>query len=180
MILLITTQIFLLLIIIILSLQFYNIIFRGLAPYISTKIRNIKKIVTEIENDNLNLDNNKIVYELGCGQSLFLRALEKKFQHAKLIGVECLIFPYLISQIKNKLRKSKIILLRQNFLNINLKDADLIYCYLNPKTMLLLKDKFSIECKKSAIVISCNFSLPDTEPQKILRCENDKLFFYKL
>ena len=63
--------------------QFFNVIFRGYAPFISSKPEVIKAIMQELK-----LKEDVIVYELGCGKAGFLRAIEEKYPQAKLIGVE--------------------------------------------------------------------------------------------
>ena len=61
--------------------QAYNIVFKGYAPFISTKKSVIKKIINNIE-----LKNNAIICELGCGRAGFLHFARKKFPNSKIIG----------------------------------------------------------------------------------------------
>lgn len=172
--------IFLALIVIFVSLQFYSLIFQGFAPFISTNDESIRKIVASIKDVGINLDGRKTIYELGCGQAGFLRALEKEYPGTKLIGIEYNFFPYLLSKIKICLEKKKIVILRDNFFAVNLQAAALIYCYLNIATMKKLKEKFSRECQAGTIIISRGFSLPETEAVKIIRDKSDVIYFYKL
>ncbi|MBU0636621.1 SAM-dependent methyltransferase, partial [Patescibacteria group bacterium] len=68
----------------------------------------------------------------------------------------------------------------KNLFNINLSDANLIYCYLNLKTMDKLKEKFNKECKSGAIIISYQFPMHNINPQKIIQLDKDKVYFYKI
>ena len=124
------------------------------------------------------------VYELGCGNAGFLRAVENKFPNIKkLVGIEYFFFPYLIGKIQTSLRKSKIKILKKNFLRLNLEEADIIYCFLSKPIMAKLKEKFKKECKTGARIISYQFRLPDMEPEKVIDLENnkkDKVYFYTI
>ena len=157
--------------------QFFNIIFRGFAPFISTKGRVILKILGEID---YNRDKAK-VYELGCGKAGFLRALEKKKPNWEYIGVEGSILPWLIAKIQTSLNHSKIKVLEKNLFHVNLADADLIYCYLNVEMMKKLEKKFKKECKSGAKIISYVFTMPNLQPEKVVELEDkSKIYFYTI
>jgi len=158
-----------------LGTQFFNIIFRGYAPFISTRPQIIKKILTEI-----NLQQGNKVYELGCGSAGFLRAICDKFPEAEAIGVENAIWPYFLARVQTAIFNKKIKIIRKNLFNVNLSDADLIYCYLNLKTMEMLKEKFNKECKQGTIIVSYQFPLHNFNPTKVVQSEKDKIYFYKI
>ena len=165
----------LLLIIIFLAIQFFNIIFRGYAPFISTNRQVIAKILAEI-----NLEKNSKVYELGCGRAGFLHAVCDKFPSIKAIGIDNDPWAYLLARIQAAVLGKKIKIVRQNLFKVNLSEADLIYCYLNPATMVKLKDKFKKECKRGARIISYLFSLPQTQTDKIIEIDRNKIYFYTI
>lgn len=156
--------------------QFFNICFRGFAPFISTRPKVIQKIIKELK-----MAEDATVYELGCGRAGFLRALRKKYPQAKLIGIEYSFLPYLIGQIQNSFIGCKLKIIKKNFLKADLSQADVIYCYLNETTMKALEGKFRNECKSGTIVISYLFSLPNMKSEKELavRNEKDKVYFYR-
>ena len=56
-----------------LSVQFFNIIFRGHAPFISTRPNVINKIFLGL---NLPKNFSGQVYELGCGKAGFLKSFQ--------------------------------------------------------------------------------------------------------
>ena len=156
--------------------QFFNIVFRGFAPFISTSPKVIGKII-----ENMDFSGQGKVYELGCGKAGFLRAMELEYPSVELIGVEYSFWPWLIAKIQISLNKSKIKIKRKNLLKVNLADADLIYCYLSPRLMKDLKKKFGQECKKGTKIISHAFTLPDSEPDKIVELEHgEKIYFYSI
>jgi len=156
--------------------QFYNIFFRGFAPFIATKRKIIKKIIDEIE-----VKKSTKIYELGCGRAGFLRAVRKAYSEVELIGIEYAFFPYLIGQIQNAFTRSRLKIIKKNFFKVDLSEADVIYCYLNGKMMKELEEKFKKECKKGTMIISYTFPLHKTQPAKVMSVENssDKVYFYK-
>ncbi|NCO79862.1 hypothetical protein CO116_00310 [Candidatus Falkowbacteria bacterium CG_4_9_14_3_um_filter_38_19] len=165
----------LLLIIIFLAVQFFNIIFRGYAPFISTSGKVIKRIIEE-----LNLAKGSRVYELGCGRAGFLHAACNKFAGIETVGIENDLLVYLISSIQAALTKHKIKIVKANFFKVDLSQADLIYCYLNVGTMAKLKDKLLKECKKGAQVVSYMFTLPDVNPDKTIKMGIHRIYFYTI
>ncbi|MDD5032033.1 MAG: hypothetical protein PHR36_03220 [Patescibacteria group bacterium] len=155
--------------------QFYNIVFRGYAPFISSKKKVIKKII-----EKLDLKEDGVIYELGCGNAGFLRAAREKFPRAKLIGFEYCFLPYLIAQIQNSLSKSKIIIEKKDIFKVDLSGADVLYCYLNLLTMKKLEDKIKQEGKQGLKIISYQFPLPGIEAKEVLEDGKDKIYFYSL
>jgi hypothetical protein len=160
-------------------IQFSYIIFGGYAPYIQTRKKIIRRIIDEIS-----FKDGGVVYELGCGNAGFLRAVEKKFPGIKkLIGIECFFFPYLVGSIQTSLQRSKIKIFKKNFFNVNLGEADVIYCFLNSKAMRDLKKKFEKECKSGTQIISYQFSLPGLIPERVIDVYDNKkhkVYFYKI
>ncbi len=158
------------------TVQFYNMVFRGYAPFISTRKEVIDRIISELD-----LREDAIVKELGCGKAGFLRALRKKYPKAHLLGYEYSLFPYLAGQIQNSFAKSHLHLFRENIFKTNICDADLVYCYLNIKTMKDLRQKFKQQCKKGTIIVSYQFPLPDMKPEKVVEVDGrkDKVYFYR-
>lgn len=158
-----------------LAVQFFNILFRGYAPFISTHRKVLEKALTEI-----NLKPNDHVFELGCGDAGFLRALEEKYPKAKYTGIEYSFLPYLITLFQLALKKSKIKIKKINFFKVALDDANLIYCYLNISMMKKLEKKFKAECKKGTKIVSLNFPLPNTTPDKLVQVDNNRIYFYTI
>lgn len=155
--------------------QFYNVFFKGYAPFISTDKETIKTILAASS-----IKPPLLVYELGCGRARFLRIAEQTFPGLKLIGIENLASLYYINWFRLKFSLSKIKLWKKDFLALNLKDADLIYCYLNNETMKKLGDKFSKECREGTQIISRSFPIPQFIPEKVLNIKNKKVYFYKI
>jgi len=155
--------------------QFYNVTFRGYAPFVSTDHQTFNKIIDEIK-----IKEKAVIYELGCGRARFLRMIEKKFPSIELIGIENLSSLYLLTKLSRQLQGSKIKLLKKDFFAIDLKEADIIYCYLNNLTMKKLGEKFSRECRVGTQIISRSFPIPQFTPEKVLVIRKKKVYFYQL
>lgn len=155
--------------------QFYNVTFRGYAPFVSTDRETFRKIIDEIE-----IKDEAVVYELGCGRARFLRIIEKRFSQTRLIGIENLTSLYLLTKFGRKLQGSKIKVIKGDFFAVNLREADIIYCYLNNLTMKNLGDKFKKECRAGAQIISRSFPIPQYTPEKVIIIRKKKVFFYQI
>ena len=158
-------------------MQAYNIIFKGYAPFISTKKSIIKKIISNIE-----LENNAVICELGCGQAGFLHHMRKKFPNSKIIGYEYALLPFFLAKIQNWLKKSKLDIRRNDIFKVDLSETDLIYCFLSMKMMRLLKGKFLKELKQGTQIVSYQFKLSEFEPIKVVTGDkpSEKIYFYKI
>lgn len=155
--------------------QSSNILFKGYAPFISTDKITIREILGKV-----NIKNDAIIYELGCGRARFLRLAEKAFPGTRLIGIENLASLCLINNIRLRLQGSQIRLLNKDFFTINLKDADVIYCYLNNMTMARLEEKFQQECRQGTLIISRTFSIPGFKPDRVIEIKGKRIFVYSI
>ncbi len=175
MIFLMILELVLLVIVVLAAINFFNIVFRGFAPFFSAKPEVIATIINDIK-----LTKDQEVYELGAGTAKFLRGLEAKYPQAKLIGVEYSWFPYLLTKIRLTKAKSKIDLRREDLFKTNLSRAALIYCYLAPDMMVRLSEKIQKECRPGTIVVSYLFSIPNLPWHKTLEVGGNKIYFYQL
>jgi len=157
--------------------QFYGILFRGFAPFISSKQPVIERVVNE-----LMINDDSIIYELGSGRAPFLREVRNKNKQARLMGIEQEWLPYIISQIQNSFAKTKVVFKRGDLFKADIGEADIIYCYLNVGMMEKLENKFIKEAKPGAVIVSNRFAMPEKEPFKVLEFDNksDKVYLYKM
>ncbi len=155
--------------------QFYNVLFRGFAPYLNTHSKTIYKIISEIE-----IKGDETVYELGCGNAGFLQLFGKKHPNTKLIGFEYSFLPWLLANIQLKIHGVKNLrILRKNIFKADLSKVNIIYCYLNIDTMQKLKEKFNKECQENTQIISNKFQIRDWKPKKTIESKGEKVYFYK-
>lgn len=129
-------------------------------PYVPTKKRVMRKMI-----EVAHLKNGDHVYDLGCGDGRLLFEAEKtKKVQAK--GYELAPIPYLLAKIGKFFTNSKTTITMGNFFGANLKDANIIFCYLGPETMTKLYKKIKHECKKGTRIISNTFSVHGVKPSK--------------
>jgi hypothetical protein len=155
--------------------QFFAVLFRGYAPFVSTKhelIRELGKLI-EVKED-------AIVYELGAGDAPLLLELSMKQKKAHYIGLENSFLPWLIGNIQIMMHKRPIKLRKKNFYRAYVGDADIIYCYLNPATMKRLETKLPTECRPGTQIISLSFPFPNLKPQKQITLHDQEVYFYSL
>jgi len=172
---LILIQIILVFVLIFSVVQFYDIVFRGFAPFISTSFRAILIIVKELK-----LTGKEKIYELGCGKAGFLRVVEERFGNTELYGFEKAWWPYFLSKIQTSLSHSHIKTIRKDLFKVNLKEADVIYCFLNSDMMLRLGQKIKEECRPQTLIISYCFSIKSMEPERILKDGQNNIYFYRV
>lgn len=96
-----------------------------------------------------------LIYDLGSGDGTALMIAAKEFG-AHGIGIEIDPLRYWVSKVllqKNSVADS-VKILRKNFFAQNLKDADVVFVYLIPKTLEKLLPKFKKELKKGTRIVS--------------------------
>lgn len=107
------------------------------------------------------------VMDIGCGDGRLLFAAEKK-QGVKAMGFEIAPLVYLLAIFQKIIRRSKAKIRFKNFLKANLRQANVIFCYLIPSVMPDLAFKIKRECKKGTKVISNTFHIPGLEPMRVI------------
>ena len=110
------------------------------------------------------------IIELGSGWGNLAFPLSKKYPHCKVIGYENSPVPFLFSAILN--HRSNLKIVRGDFFEKSLADANLVICYLFPKGMERLKVKLEKELCSGTKVISHTHPIPDWEPKEIINVDD--------
>ena len=156
---------FILIVIILYGVYLVNSFFTD-APYVPVKKRVIDKII-----ETLNLNENAVLYDLGCGDGrVLLEAIKKR--GVKAIGVEKNFIVYLFT--KYITRKTSIKIICKDIDNVSIKDATHIYLYLFPKIMDKLKNKILLECQKGTRIVSCSFMFASILPDEVIELPQTK------
>ena len=153
-------EFFLLVLILLILFTFAYGGWRG-APWVPAKKADIERILQLVE-----LKEGVKFYDLGAGDGRLIAEAAKK--GAEAVGYEIAIVPYFIAKLRilflNKKTRCKIIY--KDFWFVDLKDADVIYFFLMPKTIEKLKPKLEKELKRGAMVISYIFPINGWEALK--------------
>lgn len=120
-------------------------------------------------------------YELGTGTGRVITAASKR-KNVKVIGFELSPPLYFITLFKLKLNRQKNHkMFFKNFFNADFKKADVIFCFLMPKTLEKLKKKFLNELKPGTRIVSYVFKIENWKPYFILKKENKAaVYFYRI
>ncbi|MFA5029456.1 MAG: hypothetical protein WC518_01740 [Patescibacteria group bacterium] len=143
----------------------------GGVPFVSTSRRGFDAISQLAE-----IKPGDIIYDLGCGKAHFLIQTVKK-HNARGIGYELALWPYLWAKFNVWRSRARVKIYRKNFFKASLNEADVVFCYLFPGTMVKLEPKFSVELRPNARVVVAAFQLPNLEPKKsvLINDNNTKL-----
>lgn len=123
------------------------------APYVPSNRRTTAKMLEAAK-----IKSKDVVYELGSGDGRLVFGAAEKAK--KAIGYELSWPIYLLSKFKQWRHGKKGELNRGSFYDADLGDADIVFCYLLPKTMKKLQQKFEKELKPGCRVISHAFQIP--------------------
>lgn len=103
-----------------------------------------------------------VVYDLGCGDARVLVALKKRFHHITAIGYERNWWPFIIA--KARARKTGVTVRRANFYTADLKDADIVFCFLIHSVMPKVEKLLRTKLKPGTTVYSYGFAFPNWSP----------------
>lgn len=141
------------------------------APFVSSSKEKVKRMVRAA-----GIKHGERVYDLGSGDGILL--FEAIKQGAQTIGFE--VNPFLTWWSRFKARRLKVhdrmTVHRKNFLSADLRDADVVFMYLWPKTNARLREKLKRELKAGARVVSNVFPIPGWT----VDIEEDGIFVYHI
>jgi len=175
MILGIITLIAVLIVIAFLATGFYIMIFGG-GPFVPTPLPAVKKILKYA-----NIKKGDKVYDIGAGDGRFVHFAVKNY-HAKAIGFEIDPFVYFLAKLRQWFFSWKGKMIRGNFLKHDISDADIVICYMMPKSLAKFQKKFEEELKKGTKIVSYAFHIGSLKPKKIIpkKEKTSKIFLYKI
>jgi len=122
-------------------------------PYVKTPEKGLNKMF-----ELAKIKPNEKVYDLGCGNGQFLFKAEKDFK-AIATGYELSPYPFFLAKSKQIIKGYKSKIYFKNFLNQNLSDADVIFCFLMPGACKKLSLKLDNELTSKTRIVSYGFGL---------------------
>lgn len=160
-ILLLSAILLVLLVILALATSFVVAIFGG-GPFVPTPTKAVKQVLKHAD-----IRKGDKLYDIGAGDGRFLHYAEKLYG-ASAVGFEIDPFVYAIARFKQLLFGWKGRIIRGNFQNYSLEDADIVICYMMPQTLKKYQKKFENELSKGCRVISYSFHIGSWKPIKTI------------
>ena len=146
-------------------------------------VRIPNKVLKDIEKA-LNMKEDSVVYDLGCGDGRVLFYLYKNNPKATFIGIENSDFPALVARIHawihRKIYKSNIIIYKKDFFDVDISNATHIFTYLYPNVMDDLITKFDKELKRGTRLVSASFHFTSKKEVELIDLKRNKYQLGKL
>ena len=145
-------------------------------------------IPREIEDkiiENLKLNPNSILYDLGCGDGRILIKAVQKYPEIRTVGVEIAFLPFLLSKFYTRKYKN-ISIKRENIFKADISSATHIFLYLYPAIVSRLFVRIRKQCKSGTRIVSCDFEINSVTPTEVVDLNNPnskrgkKLFVYTI
>lgn len=147
------------------------------APFVPTSGKLIGFILKKAK-----LKKGQVFVELGSGDGRIVRSAVVLYG-VRGIGIEFHPLLYLYSKLVSKIQKIKKIEFRRgDFFKSDLREANVIFTFLLPKTLKKLRTKFENECKKGTLIISHGFRIEGWEKKLVDKIEGDPFptYYYRI
>jgi SAM-dependent methyltransferase len=136
------------------------------APFVPTPMEAVEKMLKTAD-----IKPGQKVIDIGCGDGRMVYLASKKYK-ANATGYELSPIVYALARIRKLFWGSKAKIVFGNFKKQNLKDVDVVVCYLLPETLARLQEKLDSELKKGAKVVSYAFPIGSWQAHQ--RVERDR------
>jgi SAM-dependent methyltransferase len=136
----------------------------GGAPFVPTPSRVLHKMM-----ELADIKPGEKVYDLGCGDGRLIIEARKKYR-AKAVGIEISPLVYLLARLRAFLSGADVTFILGNFLDHDISNADVVFCYLLEGHMKKLQDKFKT-LKRDCRIVCHQFEIPGWEPEVRVQVE---------
>ncbi|MGD1153781.1 MAG: class I SAM-dependent methyltransferase [Syntrophales bacterium] len=132
--------------------------------------------------DHVPMKAGELLVDIGCGDGRVLREAKRRYG-VRALGFEVNPLAYALARLRTIGMEGIEVRLR-NFWNVDIGDADVVFCYLFPDVMGRLAQKLVRELRPGTRVISCNFPLPGWRHSELLYPESslhaDPIYLYQI
>ncbi|HEX7535363.1 MAG TPA: class I SAM-dependent methyltransferase [Syntrophales bacterium] len=132
--------------------------------------------------DHVPMKAGDLLVDIGCGDGRVLREAKRRYG-VRALGFEVNLLAYILARLRTIGMEGIEVRLR-NFWNVDIGDADVVFCYLFPDVMGRLAQKLEKELRPGTRVISCNFSFPGWRHRELLYPESprhaDPIYLYQI
>lgn len=175
MILGIITIIVILAVIFFLSISFYICIFGG-GPFVPTPFLAVHKILKQAK-----IKKGEKVYDIGAGDGRFVHFAAKKYE-ADAVGFEIDPFVFFLAKLRQLFWGWKGKIVFGSFLKRDISDADVVLCYMLPRTLKKFQKKFKKTLRPGTRIISYAFHIGNLKAKKIIPKNKklSKIFIYRI
>jgi SAM-dependent methyltransferase len=157
-----------------------------IAVYLRTRVNYLatpKKYLPEILKE-LEINEESVIYDLGCGQGDFLFAVEK-YGPKELVGFELSPWHAFYGWLKAKILKSKVKIYCRDFFKADIAKVDLFYLFLSEPVISKIWQKIKKEGKKGAWAVALSNTIAGVAYQKETKIKsgvskNTRLYFYQI
>lgn len=122
-----------------------------------------------------------VVYDLGCGDARVLTAIKARHPDITAIGVERNWWPYFLARLRT--RGTGVMIRHADFYKTDLRDADIVFCFLIHSVMPKVEQLLRAQLKPGATVYSYGFAFPTWQPSERIhnpaRPEGSKINVYR-
>jgi len=144
-------------------LSMLSIILGG-APFVPTPSKVLRRMI-----ELADIKPGEKVYDLGCGDGRLVIAANRKCQ-ARAVGIEISPLAYVLARLRAFASGADVTFILGNFMDHDISDADVVFCYLLEGHMKKLESKFKT-LKKDSRVVCHQFEIPGWEPKARLKVE---------
>jgi precorrin-6B methylase 2 len=152
----------------------------SLIPFVPVRKKILNEIISALE-----LNEQSVLYDLGCGDGRVLFTALKVNPNIVCVGIEISPFPFLLAKMKEFFCVSKDIDISYgDFFKVDVSPASHIFLYLFPRVLDALLPKLEKELQIGSRVVSCDFYFSKRKPDKILEIKatkwqkNKRLYIY--
>lgn len=122
----------------------------------------------------------EVFSDLGAGAGGSLVIADKEFG-ARAIGAEISLLPFLIAKLRIFLARSRATIEFTDLFSMDVRDADVVFCFLAERVMEQVKGKLQRELRSGARIVSYAFAFPGMKPERIIPVHGAwNLYLYRI